>query len=155
MEERGKHIKHHGVQMFYMFPFFWRFWHLKSSWKTDIKLHNRLLKIGIIFLEALSFLFRFILIAVVIMIYCDDRYKRAQLALGKGDEDLAREALKRRKSYAVSHCFLIGWQGLFVKFIYWICQESLLKIVNTSDKCTWNSMLYVYPIFFELLQMNE
>ena len=36
----------------------------------------------------------------------DNRYKRAQLALGKGDEDLAREALKRRKSYAVSHCFL-------------------------------------------------
>lgn len=33
------------------------------------------------------------------------RYKRAQLALGKGDEDLAREALKRRKSYAVSLSF--------------------------------------------------
>ncbi|ONK78388.1 uncharacterized protein A4U43_C02F18260 [Asparagus officinalis] len=30
----------------------------------------------------------------------DDWYKRAQLALAKGDEDLAREALKRRKSYA-------------------------------------------------------
>jgi hypothetical protein len=30
------------------------------------------------------------------------RYRRAQLALQKGDEDLAREALKRRKSYAVS-----------------------------------------------------
>lgn len=30
-----------------------------------------------------------------------DRYKRAQLALSKGDEDLAKEALKRRKSYAV------------------------------------------------------
>jgi phage shock protein A len=29
------------------------------------------------------------------------RYRRAQLALQKGDEDLAREALKRRKSYAV------------------------------------------------------
>lgn len=29
-----------------------------------------------------------------------DWYRRAQLALGKGDEDLAREALKRRKSYA-------------------------------------------------------
>lgn len=27
-------------------------------------------------------------------------YKKAQLALGKGEEDLAREALKRRKSYA-------------------------------------------------------
>uniref|UniRef100_A0A6V7QSX5 Membrane-associated 30 kDa protein, chloroplastic n=1 Tax=Ananas comosus var. bracteatus TaxID=296719 RepID=A0A6V7QSX5_ANACO len=30
----------------------------------------------------------------------DDWYRRAQLALEKGDEDLAREALKRRKSYA-------------------------------------------------------
>uniref|UniRef100_A0A7N0RAX7 Uncharacterized protein n=1 Tax=Kalanchoe fedtschenkoi TaxID=63787 RepID=A0A7N0RAX7_KALFE len=30
----------------------------------------------------------------------EDWYKRAQLALGKGEEDLAREALKRRKSYA-------------------------------------------------------
>ncbi|KAF3329426.1 putative membrane-associated protein [Carex littledalei] len=30
----------------------------------------------------------------------NDWYKRAQLALQKGDEDLAREALKRRKSYA-------------------------------------------------------
>ncbi|CAN8238131.1 unnamed protein product [Cochlearia groenlandica] len=30
----------------------------------------------------------------------DDWYKRAQLALAKGDEDLAREALKRRKSFA-------------------------------------------------------
>lgn len=29
-----------------------------------------------------------------------DWYRRAQLALQKGDEDLAREALKRRKSYA-------------------------------------------------------
>ncbi|XP_057960946.1 membrane-associated 30 kDa protein, chloroplastic [Malania oleifera] len=30
----------------------------------------------------------------------EDWYRRAQLALGKGEEDLAREALKRRKSYA-------------------------------------------------------
>ncbi|CAM8891611.1 unnamed protein product [Rhodiola kirilowii] len=30
----------------------------------------------------------------------EDWYKRAQLALGKGEEELAREALKRRKSYA-------------------------------------------------------
>ncbi|KAF3452483.1 hypothetical protein FNV43_RR02916 [Rhamnella rubrinervis] len=29
----------------------------------------------------------------------DDWYRRAQLALGKGDEDLARKALKQRKSY--------------------------------------------------------
>ncbi|XP_077229176.1 membrane-associated protein VIPP1, chloroplastic-like [Tasmannia lanceolata] len=30
----------------------------------------------------------------------DDWYRKAQLALAKGEEDLAREALKRRKSYA-------------------------------------------------------
>ncbi|XP_077253103.1 membrane-associated protein VIPP1, chloroplastic-like isoform X2 [Tasmannia lanceolata] len=30
----------------------------------------------------------------------DDWYRRAQLALARGEEDLAREALKRRKSYA-------------------------------------------------------
>uniref|UniRef100_A0A7N0U6J5 Uncharacterized protein n=1 Tax=Kalanchoe fedtschenkoi TaxID=63787 RepID=A0A7N0U6J5_KALFE len=30
----------------------------------------------------------------------EDWYRRAQLALAKGEEDLAREALKRRKSYA-------------------------------------------------------
>ncbi|GFZ14547.1 plastid transcriptionally active 4 [Actinidia rufa] len=30
----------------------------------------------------------------------EDWYRRAQLALGKGEEDLAREALKRRKAYA-------------------------------------------------------
>ncbi|XP_042471361.1 probable membrane-associated 30 kDa protein, chloroplastic [Zingiber officinale] len=32
----------------------------------------------------------------------DEWYRKAQLALGRGDEDLAREALKRRKSYADS-----------------------------------------------------
>ena len=34
------------------------------------------------------------------------RYRKAQLALQKGEEDLAREALKRRKTYAVSSMFL-------------------------------------------------
>ncbi|KMS98265.1 hypothetical protein BVRB_4g094140 [Beta vulgaris subsp. vulgaris] len=38
----------------------------------------------------------------------DDWYKRAQLALSKGDEELAREALKRRKSYAVSFIYVIN-----------------------------------------------
>lgn len=31
----------------------------------------------------------------------DEWYRRAELALNKGDDDLAREALKRRKAYAV------------------------------------------------------
>ncbi len=31
----------------------------------------------------------------------DEWYRRAELALAKGDDDLAREALKRRKAYAV------------------------------------------------------
>lgn len=32
----------------------------------------------------------------------DDWYRRAELALGKGDEELAREALTRRKAFQVS-----------------------------------------------------
>lgn len=36
------------------------------------------------------------------VLYFEYRYRKAQFALEKGDEDLAREALKRRKSYAVS-----------------------------------------------------
>lgn len=36
------------------------------------------------------------------VLYFEYRYHKAQFALEKGDEDLAREALKRRKSYAVS-----------------------------------------------------
>lgn len=31
----------------------------------------------------------------------DEWYKRAELALAKGDEELAREALKRRKTFDV------------------------------------------------------
>ncbi|KAG6769770.1 hypothetical protein POTOM_025432 [Populus tomentosa] len=36
----------------------------------------------------------------------EEWYRKAQLALQKGEEDLAREALKRRKTYAVSLMFL-------------------------------------------------
>ncbi|KAE9448050.1 hypothetical protein C3L33_20073, partial [Rhododendron williamsianum] len=38
----------------------------------------------------------------------EDWYKRAQLALGKGEEDLAREALKRRKAYAENSSEFMG-----------------------------------------------
>lgn len=50
----------------------------------------------------------------LIILSCN-RYKRAQLALAKGDEDLAREALKRRKSFAVG---FIGSFSLFSNFEY-------------------------------------
>lgn len=56
----------------------------------------------------------------------EDWYRRAQLALGKGEEDLAREALKRRKSYAVSFLFsaqVVTPNGehffFFFEFIKW------------------------------------
>lgn len=47
------------------------------------------------------------------------RYRKAQLALEKGDEDLAREALKRRKSNAVSlfSVFLRIQDGNLLKFV--------------------------------------
>lgn len=35
----------------------------------------------------------------------DDWKRRAEWALRKGDEDLAREALKRRKTFEVCICF--------------------------------------------------
>lgn len=41
-------------------------------------------------------------VKVIFILGLQYRYRKAQLALEKGDEDLAREALKRRKSYAVS-----------------------------------------------------
>lgn len=42
------------------------------------------------------------------------RYRKAQLALQKGEEDLAREALKRRKSYAVNSQFVEDFLLIFV-----------------------------------------
>ncbi|KAJ8421885.1 hypothetical protein Cgig2_009604 [Carnegiea gigantea] len=65
-----------------------QFWHLKSNWKTSTRLHNKLQKIGKLSADMKT---------LSVLNYL---YKRAQLALSKGDEDLAREALKRRKSYA-------------------------------------------------------
>jgi len=42
------------------------------------------------------------------------RYRKAQVALQKGEEDLAREALKRRKSYAVHSQFVEDSLLIFV-----------------------------------------
>ncbi|KAF8755849.1 hypothetical protein HU200_011325 [Digitaria exilis] len=66
---------------------FGRSWHLKSGLRTNTKLLSKLLMIGNAVINYMHFSEK-----------C--RYRRAQLALQKGDEDLAREALKRRKSYA-------------------------------------------------------
>lgn len=43
-----------------------------------------------------------LVVSARIVILQDEWYRRAELALNKGDDDLAREALKRRKAYAVS-----------------------------------------------------
>jgi hypothetical protein len=39
----------------------------------------------------------------------DDWYRRAELALSKGDEELAKEALTRRKAFSVSRVWVGGW----------------------------------------------
>lgn len=52
-----------------------------------------------------------ILMAVLICL-SGDRYERAQLALQKGDDDLARDALARRKSFAVSSFQNSAWWDL-------------------------------------------
>ena len=89
------------ITLFYLLL---RSWLLRNRWKTDIKLHKKLLKIGKI-LESDTFFF----FPAALTLESNHRYGRAQLALSKGDEDLAREALKRRKSYAVStFLYLIG-----------------------------------------------
>ncbi|KAI3519863.1 hypothetical protein L1887_09080 [Cichorium endivia] len=69
------------------------FWDLKNGWTTNIKLLRKLLKTV-------------------------ELYKRAQLALGIGDEDLAREALKRRKSYAITNLSVY-------------CRQKFLSIIAT------------------------
>ena len=46
----------------------------------------------------------------------DDWYRRAELALGKGEEDLAREALKRRKAYEVPSQTVVHFQFISRRF---------------------------------------
>ncbi|KAI3515739.1 hypothetical protein L1887_14643 [Cichorium endivia] len=82
--------------LFHLTPFLpvWiEFWDLKNGWTTNIKLLRKLLKTV-------------------------ESYKRAQLALGIGDEDLAREALKRRKSYAITNLSIY-------------CRQKFLSIIAT------------------------
>jgi hypothetical protein len=81
---------------------FGRSWHLKSGLRINIKLQNKLLLIGMAMVYGSESNFSIYLLAVNEYYFLSKcRYRRAQLALQKGDEDLAREALKRRKSYAV------------------------------------------------------
>lgn len=42
----------------------------------------------------------------------DDWYRRAELALTKGDEELAREALSRKKANQVGRLGQAGWASL-------------------------------------------
>lgn len=62
------------------------------------------------------------------MVHVWNRYRKAQLALQKGEEDLAREALKRRKSFAVS---LISYINLLC-FAYFLSYFFILRNVCHS-----------------------
>lgn len=68
------------------------------------------------------------------------RYRKAQFALGKGDEDLAREALKRRKSFAVSvilYFFTLRIAGYNVNyFIY------NLSVKHQFSSCSFLASIY-------------
>ncbi|KAF3535709.1 hypothetical protein F2Q69_00019949 [Brassica cretica] len=67
----------------------------------------------------------------------DDWYKRAQLALAKGDEDLAREALKRRKSFAVDATEL----GSVYNYQYSLVILSLLCAVKLDNAAALKTQL--------------
>ncbi|KAG6531745.1 hypothetical protein ZIOFF_005565 [Zingiber officinale] len=63
----------------------------------------------------------------------DEWYRKAQLALGRGDEDLAREALKRRKSYAV---------GIFrMLFTFFIDSANSLKAQLDQQKTVVDNLV--------------
>ena len=59
----------------------------------------------------------------------DEWYRRAELALNKGDDDLAREALKRRKAYAVS---LSAARATFLGMLCWSSAASKVSICSAT-----------------------
>ncbi|XP_057472183.1 probable membrane-associated 30 kDa protein, chloroplastic isoform X2 [Actinidia eriantha] len=71
----------------------------------------------------------------------EDWYRRVQLALGKGEEDLAREALKRRKAYAVNlssrrlleefYCKVLSFQKNLIAFVDTVSYLILKNSHNT------------------------
>lgn len=68
------------------------------------------------------------------------RYRKAQLALQKGEEDLAREALKRRKSYAVS-CHT---RKLVLVCFSLMCAG--FSFLDTIALCTWICRIWCYHL---------
>jgi len=84
------------------------------------------------------------------------RYRKAQLALQKGEEDLAREALKRRKSYAVHSQFVEyillifvwiftwGFQKMSVSFCGVYISQTKFMIHTHICVCVYIYILYIY-----------
>lgn len=74
------------------------------------------------------------------------RYRKAQLALQKGEEDLAREALKRRKSYAVSAN--VYTNNLLYSLII-ISDVFIWKFLSVSFlKVSLSYLILFFPSFF-------
>lgn len=115
---------------------FGRCWHLRRDWRTNTKLLNRLQMIGnsalyiIITLILVNSVYSGLMFFSCVFVF-KFRYRRAQLALQKGDEDLACEALKRRKSYAVSTYEILNLA--VVVLYYWITPPAL-KIRNKKEE---------------------
>jgi hypothetical protein len=70
------------------------------------------------------------------------RYRKAQLALQKGEEDLAREALKRRKTYAVSSMFLKETMWCLNLSISSFCFAPCTSVLQSNND-TWTKGLLV------------
>ena len=73
-----------------------------------------------VFYEKLCFL------RAIFVTLLHDRYGRAKLALQKGEENLAREALKRRKDYEV-------WQLDNLIMIFHFSFALVIMILSVSD----------------------
>lgn len=84
---------------------------------------------------------------ILFWVWC--RFRRAQLALQRGEEDLAREALKRRKSYAVRYdIWKIVYVTCCVKFqwSFYIILDSIGSLWSCC-RCRKLLLIMIFPVY--------